>query len=315
MTDLHAPKGTGYTGLRWLTGRRDVTLILAGSLLPDLAWMGRRVLVGIVGLDPVSVSLWLIPWHTPWSLLFVSVAIGLCTRAPARVSAILYGASCIHILLDVAQTRFGNGVLLFYPFSMQETSWQLFWPEDPINQVLSLGSLFLLVGLLLRRPHLPEVRPHLPAALPAGRTSLGKTAKTALVCACALSVIATAAATRDNLLRFNVFSLGFVTDPASFEGLPVSLDRDRIFSDAPLQIEAFNGRRFNLVGTKNVRVGDIASITGTYRRGTIIVHHLHKHNEALRNLYSYLGLLVFFLVLLRDFVGKWLPGRRRRIQL
>jgi hypothetical protein len=118
-----------------------------------------------------------------------------------------------------------------------------------------------------------------------------------LACGGALLLVATAAMTRSDLLQANAFGLRFVTNPSDFEGLQVSLDRDRIVADSPLQIEATNGRRFTLVGADGLRTGDVVSVEGTYEQGTIRARKLHRHDETLRSLYSCAGLLLFSLFL------------------
>jgi hypothetical protein len=299
MPDLLAHLGTGYAALRWAGGRRHVLLVLTGSLLPDVAWMGRRLLVRLAGFDPVEVSLWLIPWHTPYSLLLASVAAGLCARAPARATLLLAGGCALHLVLDSAQTRFGNGVLLLYPFSMRETSWRLFWPEDPMNQVLSLGSLALLGWALLGPIRHRGEAPAPTAAAPAAPVPLGRPVRIATASLCILGIAATAAATRRDVVDSNVFGLGFVTDPGAFEGRPVSLDRDRIVGGSPLEVETFSGRRFPLQGVAGLKPGEVVSLRGTLRGGTIAVEEVHIHREGLRSLYSYLGLLIFAAFALR----------------
>ncbi len=338
MPDLLTHLGTSYIALRGTTRRDRLILILLGGALPDLAWIVRRAVTTIFAVDPVALSTWLIPWHTPFVLLAVTAAIAAFARRPWSTWGILYAAVLLHHLLDAAQTRFGNGVLWLYPVSLRETTWSLFWPESLFNHLLAILSLLLLLGLAFdrfdrpgpvagptgdppARPRPAEVtvvnapdRPRLPAA-----AFLRRPLPWLLAAGCAAIVMTTVAATRERLIESNVYGMQLVTRPDRFEGRPVALDRDRIIGVEPLEVEAFNGRRFHLeyaggthggdaVAATALAVGDVVSLRGDYGDGVIRVRELHRHQEGLRDLYSYLGCALLAVLLVRRRRRGMIPG-------
>lgn len=311
MPDLLSHFAGGYAALRWLSGRRDLVWVLTGTLLPDLNWIARRILAGPFGLDPVPLSLWLIPWHTPWAQLFVALAIGAFCARPLRVILLLQGAAWTHFLLDAAQTRYGNGMVFLYPFVLMETSWGWFWPEDAISHLLAWSGLALMVTLLVRgrpRGDPAVMAASAGAALRAtedagprktGARSRPRRGRLVLALGCVAVIVASAAATRTALTRANVYMLGLVQKPAAYEGARVGIDRTQVVAERPPQVEPLDRGRLTLVGADDLRMGETVSVLGTFRDGTIVVEHLHRHQERWRSGYSLLGLALFGLVLLR----------------
>jgi hypothetical protein len=306
MPDLLTHLGTSYAALRGTAGRDRLGAILLGGFLPDLAWIARRAIEGLTDADPVALSAWLIPWHTPFVMLFVTAAAAAFARRPWSTFGILFAAVLVHHAFDAAQTRYGSGVLWLYPASLRETSWGLFWPESAANHLLAVASLFLLLGLAfgrIDRRQSGAVAGPAPAAGFSG-ISPGSPVRRPLpwlvAAACAAIVVPTAAATRERLIESNVYGMRLAARPETLEGRQVALDRDRIASLAPLEVEAFNGRRFGLADAGGgLAVGDVVSIRGGYEGGVIRVRDLHRHRERLRDLYSYLGLGLLAVLLRR----------------
>jgi len=305
MPDLLSHFGAGYLVSRWSVRRSDVPLILGGSLLPDVGWIARRALHGLFSTDSIALSVWLIPWHTPWVLLLGCATLALICRTPVRAFSILYGVSWVHLLLDASQTRFGNGVLFLYPLSMRETSWHLFWPESPVNHALAIGSFILLLGLLFGLVDGPLTVGWAPSrASEGGQPSRRRRLFLSLIFV--LAAVATVSLTRARLVEENVFNLRFVTDPSAFEGRRIALDRSLVVGDAPPRLRTFNGRQFLLTGDLDVNPGDTISLEGTYGGGRIAVQRYHKHQEELRSLYSLVGLTMYGgLEVARRIAAKW----------
>ncbi len=285
MPDLLTHFGTTYGLFFPYRMKIDPRLIFLGALLPDLPWIARRVAVQLFGADPVAASTYLIPFATPFIALLASALIALFNREPRACFSLVFVPALWHLILDAMQSRLGNGVMFFYPFSFKEYDWQLFWPEDVSSYILLSASVALLLLLPARCRLLPFRLKNLGVA--------------ALLAA---FILLFPIATRQELVRHNVFSLDFITNPEGWENRVVNLDRDEIVSDSPLLIQSVNGRRFELVGGDGLKAGDSVSLRGIYRGGKIHIQSIHRHRELLRSACSYLG-LVFFAVV-------WLKYRR-----
>jgi hypothetical protein len=130
----------GYMGVRrWLQGGR-LTLFLVGSLLPDILFRGGRLLfVGHAQHD--FLELYLTPLHTPFTALFVCLALAQFFYSEIRKAAfvLLYVGCLGHFLLDFLQrTIEGVGLHVgtiggyhwLFPLSWLDFQFGLFWAED-----------------------------------------------------------------------------------------------------------------------------------------------------------------------------------------
>lgn len=130
----------GYIGVhKWITKGR-LTLFLVGSLLPDILLRGGRLLfVGHARHD--FLELYLTPLHTPFTALFICLALAQFFYSKIRKAAFVFlYAGCLgHFLLDFLQ-RTIEGVGLhagtiggyhwFFPLSWLDFQFGLFWAED-----------------------------------------------------------------------------------------------------------------------------------------------------------------------------------------
>jgi hypothetical protein len=299
MPDLLSHLGAGAVIMKGMTRRADLGCVLLGSILPDLGWMARRALAAGADFNPVVVSQWVIPWHTPWTMLWVCGALLSVSVVGRRGAAIVWVAALVHCLLDGAQTRYGDGVLFFYPFSLRQFSWRLFWPESPFNHALAIGSGLLLAVLLLRRsPPLPPPAAADPGVVARRRGTMRWGAAGLIL----VVPLFSAWLTRDRLLRANVSGLGLATAPAAWAGQVVGIDRDEVVGVDPLRVRMPAGTEFFIDGADRfpdapvLSVGDTISVLGICRDGRIVATDLHRHREWIRSGYSFaalLGLLIW----------------------
>jgi hypothetical protein len=115
-------------------------------VIPDLPWiLQRAVRVIVPGVDPFLLRSYVIIQASLLGCLLLSGAVALVARKPKRMFAVLGGNSLLHLGLDAIQTKWGNGVHFWAPFSWDLTNWGLFWPESIPTYVLTAFGLFYIV--------------------------------------------------------------------------------------------------------------------------------------------------------------------------
>jgi hypothetical protein len=118
----------------------DVRWILLGCVLPDLAWIVRRIVDPM--LDPFASRLYFFPMASLGMTLLLCVAVALLAKRPRLIFGVLALNAIFHFLLDSCQTKLGNGALFFAPISWAETNYGLFWPDQwPSHVLTGLGVL------------------------------------------------------------------------------------------------------------------------------------------------------------------------------
>ncbi len=289
MPDLLTHFGATYLLSRPLPWRIDLRLLFLGALLPDLPWILSRVLKTLTPLDPINLSAYLIPFSTPLVVLLVAACIALLHQRPLTCFAILGTAGLLNIVLDCLQTRPVSGPLLLYPLSFHRYSLHWFWPEDIISYV-AVGVSLVCMAFAMRRPIGPT-----PFRLRNLRLVVSL-----LFGICVLTVL-----THKPLIAQNVYNLGFASQPENWEGQWVTLESRRVVDRNLVEVERSRGLRVQIKGDVELYPGEVVSLGGFYRDGKIYTEMVHRHRRGLRNLFSYVALLIF--------VAVWfdVPGRLR----
>lgn len=124
MPDLITHALTGHILHRASDGKMDYSLLMAGSLLPDVvSWLPMNVYIraeGWLGL-PHAWERWFPPMHSPLLVLLWCVLLALLFAERWRGLAFwsLGVASQTHILLDLMQLKYDGGYLVFYPVCLE----------------------------------------------------------------------------------------------------------------------------------------------------------------------------------------------------
>jgi hypothetical protein len=87
--------------------------------------------------------------------MVLSAAAALLAQAFWRTWALLGGNAVLHLGIDAMQTKWGNGVHFWAPFSWDLTNWGLFWPESIVTYgltALGLGYVLWYWGPSLNEP-------------------------------------------------------------------------------------------------------------------------------------------------------------------
>lgn len=145
----------------------DLKWVYAGCVIPDLPWIFQRaVRVMVPWVDPFALRAYVIIQASLLGCLVCSVAVALSARKVWKVFAVLGGNAVLHLGLDALQTKWGNGVHFFAPFSWDLTNWGLFWPESVPTYVLTAFGLLYIVWywrastdepVILVRPGIPKL--------------------------------------------------------------------------------------------------------------------------------------------------------------
>ncbi|MFB3066469.1 MAG: hypothetical protein ACE10D_08140, partial [Planctomycetota bacterium] len=133
----------------------DLRWVLIGCVLPDVPWIGYRVVrifAGVDGLDPYAVRAYFIAQASLFLLLCLCGAAALLSTRPRRVFAVLSLGALLHLLLDAMQTKWGNGVHLFAPFAWSDLNFRWFWPEQWPTIALTLLGVAVGVAAFLQAP-------------------------------------------------------------------------------------------------------------------------------------------------------------------
>lgn len=143
MPDTLAHFGVQILASKALFRDADARWIGIGCLLPDLPWIMQRAALALGWADPVSLRLYAVIQSSLFFSLLFAAALSLQTAQSRRIFLLLAWNCLLHLLLDPLEIKWGNGSLLFAPFSWQMTSFGLFWPEELPSRLLALLGLLI----------------------------------------------------------------------------------------------------------------------------------------------------------------------------
>ncbi|MFQ5835546.1 MAG: metal-dependent hydrolase [bacterium] len=280
MPDWVVHLGFAYIMAR-LIKLRDLKLFFLGSLLPDLSRIALYF-TDFAHLDYISSHLYFMPFHTPFMAAVVASVISLFTKNFKKCFFLIFLGAVFHFALDLTQYRIGSGVLLFYPFSFRQFSFNLFWQGDNISFLLrALAIGVLVISLLGKRPlksPLSVRTPNLKVAFP-------------LI----LVALAIPLSTTSLMMKNNVDYLDFFAHPQKWEGKKVEFYKARVISTNPVIVREM-GVMFKLVGSEKFREGDRINIQAIYKEGRIFPVFIHRYRGPSKSMVSLVGLLFFILV-------------------
>lgn len=114
-----------------------VATFVAGTCLPDIARVPTMVLTrarwSFPAIPEPLCYVWA-PMHLPVGIGLVSFVVSLLFREAERRTAFrhLLGGGLLHLLVDLFQSHFGMGYLLFFPFSEWDFEFGLIGSEDTV---------------------------------------------------------------------------------------------------------------------------------------------------------------------------------------
>lgn len=146
MADLVTHVAVGYVLARPLRDPATRSLVLAGTVLPDVLY--KSVVLGIRS------STWYAePTHTPVGMLLFCGLIALLFEPRLRRRAFwgLLAGSLTHLAVDAGKSYLGHGVILWaFPFSLDRIEWGLYHNEDWPIMAPAAAGVILLTELIFR---------------------------------------------------------------------------------------------------------------------------------------------------------------------
>lgn len=279
------PNTLAHLGIQTLITRgimrdADIKWIWAACVIPDLPWIGQRVVRGVAPVVPaVDLRLFAIVQSSLLFCLLLGGALACFSRSPGRSFGILASGCLLHLLLDALQTKWANGVLLFAPINWEILNFGFFWPEDWPTLALTMLGLGVAVVAFWRRPKTND-----DLRLPPGLYGITAAIFGALYLAGPLPLMRHAEAAG---LHFT----STLRTGADRIGRPVGFDRNQVeLTDGTASLTAWSGEVFNLSGEVPSESGTY-SVLGWFHDDRVIeVTESHFHPTGPREYASYLGL-------------------------
>lgn len=280
----------------------DAKWVLLGCVLPDVPWIVRRVVTVAGGgmVDPVALRLYAIVQASLIFSILLAAAVSLLSARPGPVFGALALGAVLHLLLDAAQTRWGNGVHFFAPVSWETVNFGWFWPESWVTAALAAAGVAFLAWEWIGS----SVVGRIPVAASRGR------ALTAVALAGAY-LISPPVFTQD-VLASGSHAMDVLTS-SDRVGSRVELDRVGYRPSGPGEPGApmlvVTGGEIEATGRLPSRPGTL-SVRGVFvDAATLRVQAYHVHAAGTRDLASYLGLLALAVVWIRDVATERRTGR------
>lgn len=268
--------------------RVDLRWILLGTIIPDIPWILRRLITFVTTVDGNLVSIYASLQSSFLLCILLSAGISLLTTHPLRVFWALFAAVVGHLLLDMVEIKPGNGVLWLVPFSLEDSTFSLVWPEHWfVHGVTLAGSVYAL--FLFSRNVQWAVCP----AWPAGVTR----SVTALILI--VTYLAIPAALVD---RLGIRSLGEING-SSRVGQPYYVDRMPYrLRGEDAYVLTNSGDEIRIVGTDPVDA-EVVSLSGVFiDENTVVVEEIHVNDARFRDYASFFGLLAIVAIWCRDLI-------------
>lgn len=267
----------------------DFRWISVGCIIPDIPWIVQRGVYGLVpGINTYDLRLYSMVQASLFFSLLLCGAFSRLAKESGKIFALLAINCLFHLLLDALQIKWANGVHLFAPFSWKLTDFQLYWPEQKLNYMLSLLGLATLIFFAVKD---------------GGRLLLLSFSQKRLTLSALLVLIYFLSPPLffHGPLRANNHYIATLQNKASRPGQYVEIDRN-LYDPENKKIQLFSGEWLTLTGLPPGK-GNILSLQGRFvDEKTVQVQSYHFHS-SLRDISSMIGLagilLVWLLTLLK----------------
>ncbi len=272
----------------------DPRFLLLGALLPDVSRF-TIIPVDVLKWPAMPTFTYLIPFHSLLIAGLLAGAIALLLPIKSRFQSsqwltgsrgafglIMSGAS-FHFLLDDLEGLVGCGSTTFYPFYFGKPL-NLWDSEGQLAALLLIVSAIALGLVLARQYDWPRLRLHLTR-----RRLVGAVALVSVALVLPLFF-------RQWMVERNAYSLGFVTQPAAFEGQNVEFCFSEVIATTPLTIEEFD-QPYVLLTPAVFTVGEWVSVRGVVDHGAIRPTTLVRHHGFSDITFSLVAAVVFVVLM------------------
>ena len=144
---LTMPNTLAHFGIQAVATRRllkepHTKWVFLGCVIPDIPWILQRAGGAFLpGVDTYDLRLYAIAQSSLIGSLLLCGAVAAVSERPRKVLTILSLNVLFHLLIDMVQTKWANGVHLFAPLSWELLNFGLFWPESLPTYILTAFGL------------------------------------------------------------------------------------------------------------------------------------------------------------------------------
>jgi hypothetical protein len=252
-----------------------------------------------LGVDRYDYRLYAIAQSSFAATLLLSGAIATISQSPRKAFNILTLNCLVHLLLDALQTKWANGVHLLAPVSWQLLNLELFWPESVVSYLLTAFGL-VTFGYLMWRNDREPIGLSLSSPL--------RNATAAVLLSSYLVVPYLWSSGPQHADNHSIATLRAERDRA---GRYAEFDRTEIMDRPTGQVlKTFTDEEISLLGPSDIPPGCV-SIQGTFvDAATLHVQRFHSHRGSLRELGSWVGLVLVCFSWLQPIVGHLFRDRQ-----
>lgn len=265
----------------------ELLWIYIGCIIPDIPWIIRKLVTFILpSINGYDLQAYAIIQSSLLFSIIMSLAFALISTSKKRTFLILALGSLLHLIFDLLQIKWANGVILFAPFSWEMINFGLFWPENIINYIItSLGLVYFMVNW--KKVKIEK----LPITIKYKSTILS-----VLLIVCYLSAPLLFI---QNIYSANSHYVRTLKDIELREGNYVELDRKSILYNKlsnSYWIYSFNQDLIELSNLNSAESSRI-SVKGYFETNDRIkVSEFHENWDQFRDGASYIGLFLIFLI-------------------
>ncbi len=124
----------------------ELLWIYIGCIIPDVPWIIIKIISFILPqINGYDLQVYAIIQSSLLFSIILSISFSLLAKYKVRIFAILLLGSILHLLLDIIQIKWANGVILFAPFSWELINYGFFWPENIINYIITFSGLLYFI--------------------------------------------------------------------------------------------------------------------------------------------------------------------------
>lgn len=296
------PNTLVHFGVQGITSRTvfrdiDIKWVFLACVIPDIPWILQRVLKLVVpGTDPYTLRLYAIVQATFMFSLVLCMAIASISERPRVIFSVLAINSLLHLILDACETKWGNGVHLFAPFSWQLSNFGLVWPESMSIRLLTILGLIYSIWVIRYAPgRSVNVYFGHPRRIVIALLLLG------------VYFLAPFLLMHGPDDTYN-HSVKTLREKAERTGKQVSMDRNYFTKDESGDVvRTFAGEHVRVVGNLPDRSGAV-SMRGIFiDTETIQIRDFYMHTPAFRDVPTYIGLALLLVI----WVSGLVKGNRR----
>jgi hypothetical protein len=294
MPNTLAHLGIQSLATRTIIPKADLKWIGLGCIVPDIPWILQRIVNALnIGANVYDLRLYAIVQSSLFMSLVICGALAILSSRPRLVFLILSANSLFHLLLDLIQIKWANGVHLIAPFSWKLLNFGLFWPESlPTLALTIFGLAYILFACFQRHG--------VPIDIYVGSSARIMAATSLLIVYFLLPIVfLEGPEAADN------HSVKVLRATEERSGNYVGFDRNPyIRAESGDRIWSFTGEELLAVGVRPEKSGTVSARGKFIDETTVELLEIKRHAPYFRDLASVIGLFLVALIWIRSWLGR-----------